>query len=136
MEIARILLEKPKLIMMDEPFAALDSQTREAMRKELIRIWSDLNNENNYKQSVIFVTHSVDEALLLADRIIVMGKHNIENNAKSADLAEIRADISIDLPRPRSLSQHEIYKYRTLVLEALNSSETKTDKDFLYDVGL
>lgn len=64
--IARALVLRPRLILMDEPFAALDAQNRIVMQEELIRVWSE------HKPTVIFVTHSVDEAVYLADRIVVM----------------------------------------------------------------
>ena len=79
---------------MDEPFGALDDKTRQDMQSLLIEIWQDL------KPSVLFVTHSIDEALLLADRIIVMDK-----NDDASDVAgSIKADIQITQPRPRRLS--------------------------------
>ena len=92
--IARALAVKPELLLMDEPFGALDDKTRQDMQSLLIEIWQDL------KPSVLFVTHSIDEALLLADRIIVMDK-----NDDASDVAgSIKADIQITQPRPRRLS--------------------------------
>jgi NitT/TauT family transport system ATP-binding protein len=64
--IARSLVLRPRLLLMDEPFAALDAQNRTVMQEELVRVWSE------HKQTVIFVTHSVEEAVFLADRIVVM----------------------------------------------------------------
>lgn len=92
--LARALVVKPDLLLMDEPFGALDSQTRESMQKELIRIWNEVNEEISAdgkakKQSVIFVTHSVDEALILADRVIVMDKDS------GSTVGGVRADIRI-----------------------------------------
>jgi NitT/TauT family transport system ATP-binding protein len=72
---------------MDEPFAALDAQTREVMQAELLRIW------NAAKKTVVFVTHQIDEAVYLSDRVIVM----------AARPGRIIADIKIELPRPRQL---------------------------------
>ncbi len=125
--LARALVVKPDLLLMDEPFAALDAQTRNSMRKELIRIWSEINS-GNYKQSVIFVTHSVDEALLLSDRILVMGRNSETNNAV------IKADIKIDVNRPRDLSSNLINSYRLDIQDAL--LDTKRDDGYIYDVGL
>jgi NitT/TauT family transport system ATP-binding protein len=85
--LARALTVDPGLLLMDEPFAALDAQTREIMQSELLRIW------NASKKTVVFVTHQIDEAVYLSDRVIVM----------SARPGRILADISIDLPRPRDL---------------------------------
>lgn len=67
--IARALVLRPRLLLMDEPFAALDAQNRIVMQEELVRVWSE------HKPTVIFVTHSVEEAVYLADRIVVMTRH-------------------------------------------------------------
>jgi NitT/TauT family transport system ATP-binding protein len=85
--LARALASDPSVLLMDEPFAALDAQTRELMQVELIRIWSQA------RKTVIFITHQIDEAIFLSDRVIVM----------SARPGTILADIPIDLPRPRDL---------------------------------
>jgi NitT/TauT family transport system ATP-binding protein len=85
--LARALTVDPELLLMDEPFAALDAQTRELMQVELIRIWSQA------KKTVVFITHQIDEAIFLSDRVLVM----------SARPGTILADIKIDLPRPRDL---------------------------------
>jgi NitT/TauT family transport system ATP-binding protein len=84
--IARALANYPSVLMMDEPFGALDAQTRLMMQEELLKLWDDL------KISVLFVTHDIDEAIFLADRVIVM----------SASPGQLIADIKIDLPRPRN----------------------------------
>ena len=85
--LARALAVDPALLLMDEPFAALDAQTRELMQVELLRIWSA------DRKTVIFVTHQIDEAIFLSDRVIVM----------SARPGRIIDDIAIDFSRPRSL---------------------------------
>jgi NitT/TauT family transport system ATP-binding protein len=84
--IARALAYQPDLLLMDEPFAALDAQTREALQIELLWIWEA------DKKTVIFVTHSIDEAILLSDRVAFM----------SSRPGQIREIIPIDLPRPRT----------------------------------
>ena len=85
--LARALAVDSEILLMDEPFASLDAQTRELMQAELLRIW------NTAKKTVIFVTHQIEEAVYLSDRVIVM----------SARPGRILADIRIDLPRPRAL---------------------------------
>jgi len=87
--IARVFAYKPDLLLMDEPFAALDAQTRESLQLELLRIWE------NDKKTIIFVTHSIDEAILLSDRIAFMSA------------GRIREIINVDLPRPRSIKSDE-----------------------------
>lgn len=86
--LARALAIQPDMLLMDEPFAALDAQTREVMQSELLRIWEV------HRKTVIFVTHQLEEAVFLSDRIIVLG----------ARPGRVREDIPIDLPRPRELS--------------------------------
>jgi NitT/TauT family transport system ATP-binding protein len=85
--LARALTVDPEILLMDEPFAALDAQTRELMQAELLRIWSEAN------KTVLFITHQIDEAIYLSDRVLVM----------SARPGRILDDITIDLPRPRQL---------------------------------
>jgi NitT/TauT family transport system ATP-binding protein len=84
--IARVLAYEPDLLLMDEPFAALDAQTRENMQIELLRIWEA------DKKTILFVTHSIDEAILLSDRVAFM----------SSQPGRIREIIDIALPRPRT----------------------------------
>ena len=86
--IVRALVQDPRLLLMDEPFGALDAMTREQMNLELLRIWSQ------NRKTVFFITHSIAEAIFLADRVIAM-------TARPGSIADI---IAIDLPRPRDLS--------------------------------
>jgi NitT/TauT family transport system ATP-binding protein len=86
--IARALVQDPRLLLMDEPFGALDAMTREQMNLELLRIW------NQSRKTVIFITHSIAEAIFLSDRVIAM-------TARPGSIAEV---ITIDLPRPRELA--------------------------------
>ncbi|MDR1915792.1 MAG: ABC transporter ATP-binding protein [Synergistaceae bacterium] len=84
--IARVLAYQPDLLLMDEPFAALDAQTRENLQIELLRIWE------TDKKTILFVTHSIDEAILMSDRVAFMC-------SRPGRITEI---IDIDLPRPRT----------------------------------
>jgi len=83
--IARALSKKPQILLMDEPFGAVDAQTREQLQEELLKIWAQTDT------TVIFVTHSIDEAIYLSDRVVVM----------QARPGRIKKEFAIDLPRPR-----------------------------------
>lgn len=103
--IARALVNHPRALLMDEPFGALDAQTRNTMQSELLRIWQE------EKQTVVFVTHSVDEAIYLADRIVIM----------SARPGRIKDIIDIDLPRPRNRTSPDVNLIRDRILSDLRS---------------
>ncbi|MFG1403338.1 ABC transporter ATP-binding protein [Xanthobacter sediminis] len=85
--LARALAIDPDLLLMDEPFAALDAQTREIMQRQLLKIWS------TQRKTVLFITHQIDEAIFLADRVLVFG----------ARPGRVVADIPISFARPRAL---------------------------------
>jgi NitT/TauT family transport system ATP-binding protein len=85
--IARALALDPDILLMDEPFGALDEQTRRLMGLELLRI------QDRTRKTIVFVTHSIEEAIQLSDRILIMSKRP----------ATIREEIAVDLPRPRSI---------------------------------
>lgn len=106
--IARALAGEPELLLMDEPFGALDALTREQMTEELQTIWSQTG------KTIIFVTHSITEAVYLSDRVVVM----------SGRPSRILDDITIDLPRPRSLdmmSDPVFGKYATYIRQLLSA---------------
>lgn len=105
--IARAYCNEPEVLLMDEPFGALDAQTRYMMQEELQRIWSA------EKRTVIFVTNNIEEAIYLADRIIVL------TNCP----ATIKKEYVIDLPRPRNLVSEEFLALRKEITGILDSSQ-------------
>lgn len=102
-QIARILAMQPRTMLMDEPFGALDAQTRSELQEEIVRIWS------RSRCTVLFVTHDIGESILLADRIGIMSR---------GPRARIKRTISVDLPRPRSRASLEFGRlYETIEQE-------------------
>ena len=95
--ICRSLIHNPDILLMDEPFGALDALTREEMALEVLRIWTD------EPKTILFVTHSITEAVLLADRVIVM-------SARPGRIAEI---IDVDLPRPRTFDIEAHHEFQS-----------------------
>lgn len=91
--VARAFANGPELLLMDEPFGALDEQSRAVLQEELLRIWSE------ERRTVVFITHGLDEAAVLADRIVVLSAHP----------GRVKAIVPVSLPRPR-----EVYKLRTV----------------------
>ena len=99
--IARALVFQPSLLLMDEPFGALDEFTRERMNMELLRIWRETDT------TILFVTHSIAEAIFLSSRVVVM----------SPRPGRITSIVDIDLPRPRSFETRAQPRYHALVAE-------------------
>ncbi len=92
----RVLANDPKILLMDEPFAAVDAQTRTLLQRELHRLWEETH------KTVLFVTHSVDEALYLGDRVVVM----------TARPGRTKAVLTVELPRPRDPTSDAFNAYR------------------------
>jgi NitT/TauT family transport system ATP-binding protein len=115
--IARALALDPPILLMDEPFASVDAQTREELHDELLHIWE------KSRKSVLFVTHSIDEALVLSDHIVVMG----------ARPGRVISRINVDLPRPRTeQSAHLMPGYgplRAKIRSLLNPASSEFDPD-------
>ncbi|MBI2887606.1 MAG: ABC transporter ATP-binding protein, partial [Chloroflexi bacterium] len=103
--LARALALSPKVLLMDEPFAAVDAQTRNRMQAELLEVWS------KERTTVVFVTHNVDEAVYLADRILVLTPRP----------GRLLNPLSVELPRPRRRTSPEFNQVREAVLELLST---------------
>ena len=106
--IARALITNPDIILMDEPFGALDAQTRNIMQRELVKLLEQTD------QTIVFITHSVDEAVYLADRIVILTKRP----------AEIKEIIEIPWPRPRDRASPEFTALRKRILTELEKENT------------
>jgi len=106
--LARVLAFDPKVLLMDEPFGALDAQTRETMQEEVTRLWE------RTRKTIVFVTHDIEEAVYLGDRVVVL----------SARPGRIREEVKIDLPRPRGLEikkSMQCHEYRNHVWDMIRS---------------
>jgi NitT/TauT family transport system ATP-binding protein len=116
--LARVLVNRPSVMMLDEPFAALDAQTRLQMQEMLLQLWTGL------KMTIVFVTHDVDEAILLSDRVLVMSRRP----------GQIRSDFEVPLARPRNADQltsadfNRLKKYCLELLREEAREETLTDR--------
>ncbi|MBD8067481.1 ABC transporter ATP-binding protein [Bacillus sp. PS06] len=113
--IARALAMDPTVLLMDEPFGALDEQTRSRLHVELEKIWLET------KKTVLFVTHSIQESIKLSDRILVMGTRP----------GVILEDIKVDIPRPRANAREEIIELESRILKLLEKEIEKVVKEEL-----
>jgi NitT/TauT family transport system ATP-binding protein len=113
--IARALAYNPEVLLMDEPFAAVDAQTRELLQEELLTIWEKTN------KTIVFITHSIEEAIFLGDRVVVM----------SANPGKIKEIIKINLQRPRSIvdirDSKAFNENRNRIWQLLHVSEKKKE---------
>jgi len=115
--LARALTVDPEILIMDEPFAALDAQTREIMQMELLRIW------NEAKKTVLFITHQINEAIYLADRVIIFG----------ARPGRVKDVLKIDIPRPRKLSVKREKQFLEYEDHLWNQIEEEVKKTMVQD---
>ena len=111
--IARTLIMNPRVVLMDEPFGSLDSQTRNGLQEFLLGIWGKRSD------TVIFVTHNVDEAIFLSDEIVVLSRRP----------AKIIKRIEVELPRPRDRTSEECNRIRRDVLKILEEEMKSEPKD-------
>lgn len=111
--LARALVLEPSVLLMDEPFAALDELTRTNMAFHLLRVWERV------RTTVVFITHHIEEAVLLSNRVVVM----------SARPGGIEREVAVDLPRPRSLETRKHPRFRELVEELVAEFYSGDDRD-------
>ncbi len=115
--IARAMILDPAVLLMDEPFAALDAQTRTLMHAQLQELWSQT------RKTILFVTHSVGEAVRLADRVIVLHAHP----------GRVRREIKIELPHPRNFDGREISEIARLVRNEIEDEVNRVNKQLADD---
>jgi len=111
--IARALALHPQVLLMDEPFAALDAQTREALHLELQTLWAETH------KTIVFVTHNVREALVLGDRVLLL----------SARPGHVKGEFRCDLPHPRSMESHMLVDLAQAILADLRSEVQAAQKE-------
>jgi NitT/TauT family transport system ATP-binding protein len=104
--LARALAVDPTVLLMDEPFGSVDAQTRRELQRELLELWRETD------RTVVFVTHDIDEAVLLGDRVLVMA------NAPG----RIREGLRIDLPRPRDGTDERVVAHTERVMELIDTA--------------
>jgi NitT/TauT family transport system ATP-binding protein len=110
--IARTLINDPKLLLMDEPFGALDSQTRNAMQEFLLNIWQET------KKTILFVSHNIDETVFLSQKVLGLSQRP----------GTIKLSLPIDLPYPRERTGQEFNRYRKQILDYLSEERTTLDR--------
>jgi NitT/TauT family transport system ATP-binding protein len=110
--IARTLINNPDIILMDEPFGSLDSQTRNTMQEFLLSIWQNSN------KTILFVTHNIDEAVFMSNRVIGLSKRP----------GSIKFSLEIEIPMPRDRTSSEFNQYRKGILNFLHLERSSPDK--------
>lgn len=115
--IARAFVNNPEILLMDEPFGALDAQTRLILQDELLKIWSE------HKKTVIFVTHDIDEAILLGDRVLVMTRGP----------GRIREVLTVGISRPRSLQSESTREFLDLRMKIWNIIRSEVERSMTGD---
>lgn len=111
--LARALAPNPRVLLMDEPFAALDALTREQLYGDLQRIWKER------KKTIVFVTHNVREAACLGERVLLFSPHP----------GRIQEEFSVDLPRPRDINSVDLASYATKIIRSLRKFSQDRDED-------
>ncbi|MDS7935885.1 ABC transporter ATP-binding protein [Acinetobacter sp. V91_7] len=114
-EIARVLINEPRILLMDEPFGALDAQTRLKMQMLLLDIWQEI------KTSVLFITHDIDEALFLADRVLIMSHRP----------GRIIEEINLDFERPRDIELVTSSEFTTIKKHCMQTLKEATQQEEL-----
>ena len=105
--IARALAIEPEILLMDEPFSALDEFTKEKLHMDMLNIWKKTN------KTILFVTHNIQEAVFLSDRVVVLSPHP----------GRVSAVVDIDIPRPRNLDSKDSPEFSHLVTKVRHSFE-------------
>ena len=116
-QIARVLANEPKMLLMDEPFGALDAQTRRIMQRELVKIWQATH------KTVLFITHDIDEAIILGTRIGVM---QAAPNSRLKDIVQVDAQLGHDRSHPRYIEYYRIIN--GLIEEEVNKTVALEDE--------
>jgi NitT/TauT family transport system ATP-binding protein len=117
--IARVLIMQPQVLLMDEPFGSLDAQTRMLMQELLLRVWE------RHHQTVLFITHDIEEALLLADRVCVM----------TARPGRIKKNIDVRIPRPRAIEVTTSPEFNALRREVLALIREESEQAAMYSAS-